>query len=89
VNNYLKEMEADFATNSLMPPEVLRFFVARLIGNLSSGAKFEKNDVLDLLLVYSLTVSNTLFVTNDKDVRDAMKDVNRKSYDLSLSLWKK
>jgi hypothetical protein len=86
VNAFLEEMRSDFESHALMPPDVLAFFVNRLTGQLRSGAKYRKNDVFDLLLAFSLVAEDTLLVSNDDGVLEALKDISPDSYALSLSL---
>ena len=86
VNGYLEEMTADLRHHSTMPAEVLRFFVNRLRRDVLSGAKFRKNDVIDLLLAYSVIVDDTVFVTNDDDVLAAMETASPRSYEVGRSL---
>ena len=86
VESYLTEMRSDFETHDLMPTDVIAFFVNRLTGNLKSGAKYRKNDILDLLLAFSIVAENTVFVSNDDGVLEALETASPASYALSLSL---
>ena len=86
VNAYIRQMEADFSGHWIMPSAVLRFFVDRLQANLLSGAKFRKNDVIDLLLTYSTFADDTVFVTNDDGILGAMQVACPASYNLSMTL---
>ena len=86
VSNYIDKMREDFCANSLMPQGVLRFFVDHLLAGLQSGTKYRKNDAIDLVLAFSLTASNTLFVTNDERVIAALQTASPESYVASRSL---
>lgn len=86
VETYLAGMRSDFEAHALMPSDVLDFFVNRLTGNLKSGAKYRKNDVFDLLLAFSVVAKDTVFVSNDDDVIEALETASPRSHALSLSL---
>jgi hypothetical protein len=88
VQSYLREMETDFSTFSLMPVEALRFFVNRLQTGLVSGAKLRKNDAIDLLLAYNTFSADTVFLTNDDRLLAGLMSSSPASHSLSMSLRK-
>ena len=86
VKHYLGKMEADFCANSLMPEGVLWFFVDHLLAGVQSGAKYRKNDVIDFVLAFSITASNTLLASNDDRVIDALQRASPESFGTSRRL---
>lgn len=88
VNAYIREIEADFRAHWTMPAAVLRFFIDRLQANLNSGAKFRKNDVIDILLAYTTFADNTVIITNDDGILGGLQRACPMSYSLSMTLRK-
>jgi hypothetical protein len=86
VGAYIRKLETDFKRHWMMPSAVLGFFVDRLQTCLFAGAKFRKNDIIDLLLTYSTFPENTVFVSNDDAILDAMAVSYPASHVLSMSL---
>jgi hypothetical protein len=86
VQSYLGQMEAYFSACSLMPVEALRFFVNRLQTGLVSGAKFRKNDVIDLLLVFNTFHHDTVILTNDNNMLTGLAPASAESHRISMTL---
>jgi hypothetical protein len=86
VQSYLGQIEAYFSACSLMPVEALRFFVNRLQTGLVSGAKFRKNDVIDLLLIFSTFHHDTVILTNDSNMLAGLETASAESHRISMTL---
>lgn len=86
VTQFVNELAADFEEQSTMPGAALAFFIERLRRDLVSGAKVRKNDVIDLLLAYSVVIEDTVFVTNDGDLIEGLKTASPRSYELCSAL---
>jgi hypothetical protein len=86
VQSYLGQIEAYFSACSLMPVEALRFFVNRLQTGLESGTKFRKNDVIDLLLVFSTFHHDTVILTNDNNMLTGLASASAESHRISMTL---
>lgn len=86
VETYLDEMIEDFEREHLMPVNAVRAFIAQLTRAARDGAKFRKNDVLDLLMVFSTVADDTLLATNDDGLLALLEKASPESHKLSLSL---
>ena len=86
VGKFLEELAADFEEQSTMPAAALAFFIERLRRDLVSGAKVRKNDVIDLLLAYTVVLEGTVFVTNDDDILEGLKASSPRSFEVCSAL---
>lgn len=86
ITTYIKFLESKLKLESNITDEVAKFFLLRIEKMLLEGSTFKKNDIIDMLILYSLYLKDYLVLTLDQAFLQYLKTVDDKSYKFCLSL---
>lgn len=84
--DYLNELKKDLTGNDLFSNEARDYIIFKLQKSMIYGAKINKNDVIDLLILYSVMLDGHMFLTLDNKFNNAIKEVSPDSFELAVSL---
>lgn len=85
-DKYINELKSHLKSHELITEQVLEFILISLSKSFHDGAKINKNDAVDLLIFYSLSLKGFKLITLDKKMAKAIEQIDKKSYALITSL---
>jgi len=75
----LKNLSTDIKEIS---PQVQDYIIYKHKKYFEEKAKFEKNDITDMIILYSLSLDSIKFITLDRNLIDSLKLIDKSSYNL-------
>lgn len=85
-SSYSNELKKELKINKIITDEVLEYILFKISKFLRQKTKVDKNDVMDLLILYSLYLKGYLLLTLDNKLIEALRTVDKDSYDFIVSL---
>lgn len=86
VDNYLGQVRNELTGNENMTSEALEYIISKITTMYKKKAKFQKNDVFDFFMLFSLHLPNARLVTLDRKFLSLLKSTDAKSYALCETL---
>lgn len=86
VDNYLGQVRNELTGNENMTSEAMEYIISKITTMYKQKAKFQKNDVFDFFILFSLHIPNARLVTLDRKFLSLLKSTDDKSYALCETL---
>lgn len=86
IESYLTQVKNELSGNANITSEALEYLISKMAAMYKQKAKFQKNDVFDFFILFSLHLPNARLVTLDKKFLTLLKSTDTKSYTLCKSL---
>lgn len=86
IEKFIDELKSHLGNHEHITEEALQFIVFQLNKTFQAGSKVNKNDVIDLLIIYSLTLKDFIVITLDKNMAESLRTISQDSYNKINSL---
>ncbi|AFY73631.1 hypothetical protein Syn7502_01571 [Synechococcus sp. PCC 7502] len=86
VDSYLVQVRNELTGNENMTSEALEYIISKMTTMYKQKAKFQKNDIFDFFILFSLHLPNACLVTLDEKFLALLNSIDAKSYSLCKTL---